>query len=155
MRDSEYGEIYSDAARVKSLNAHKTKLNEAFDWLGNEQRWEGAACRNVPGARDLFGRLFDIELEPKTSEFKVERLEKEALAREICRACGILDDCSDYVLPRNNKMYQHGFFAGMNSDERKELVNDKERPIVQVKVKGVQIRGSNLGHDARSSDRAI
>jgi hypothetical protein len=47
--------------------------------------------------------------------------------RKICARCPILNDCANYSIEHE----QHGFWAGMAEDERREVRNGrKTRPLV-------------------------
>jgi Pyruvate/2-oxoacid:ferredoxin oxidoreductase delta subunit len=70
---------------------------------------ELASCRGSEGS------LF---FSPDTSERKEDRLEREQLAKRICKGCAVREECLDAALARHEP---HGIWGGLNEAERRGL----------------------------------
>ena len=70
---------------------------------------ELASCRGSEGS------LF---FSPDTSERKEDRLEREQLAKRICKGCAVREECLEAALVRHEP---HGIWGGLNEAERRGL----------------------------------
>lgn len=68
-----------------------------------------ASCRGSEGS------LF---FSPDTSERKEDRLEREQLAKKICKGCAVRQECLEAALTRHEP---HGIWGGLNEAERRGL----------------------------------
>ncbi len=76
-----------------------------------EDAWQvKAACRGPQAA---------VFFPPPQFERKEEKLERERRAKEICRTCGVRDDCLEYAVSIKEP---HGIWGGLNEVERKQLL---------------------------------
>lgn len=72
--------------------------------------WQGkAACRGPESA------LF---FPPSWTERRVERSEREEIAKAICASCGVRQACLDFAVEIHE---QHGIWGGLNESERRRL----------------------------------
>ncbi len=55
------------------------------------------------------------------NESKADRHDREAIARDLCRGCSLLDPCLEVELSLGVSK-QHGFRGGMSESERKTLL---------------------------------
>ena len=76
-----------------------------------EDAWQlRAACR---------GPQAEVFFPPSSTERKDERVEREEIAKSICRSCSVRVACLDYALGIREP---HGIWGGLNELERKELI---------------------------------
>lgn len=74
-----------------------------------------AACRG--GDSSLF-------FAPSFFERRYEKERREAGAKTICARCPVRDECLDYALTVREP---HGVWGGMNEQERRLLLRERER----------------------------
>lgn len=81
-----------------------------------EEDWQiKAACRGPQNAVVFFP--------PQRFERKHEKIERETLAKSICRSCAVRRDCLDYALTIREP---HGIWGGLNENERKQVLLQRE-----------------------------
>lgn len=81
--------------------------HEESDLAAAAARWQAeAACRNLP--TELF---FPIGHGPRAEAQTI-------LAKEICNACAVREECLAYALAANAR---YGVFGGLAEDERREV----------------------------------
>lgn len=134
-------------ADLRTRDPRHTSLDRDYNWGPNEDLSDGA-CTQTPDIRAQFQAVFDLEAEIQTKEIRRDREAQEALAKAICQGCGVLEECFDYVMPRNQRMFSHGVYAGLSSRERKKIIKDrKDTPnkIVQIKLDDLRVRGRESG----------
>ena len=78
---------------------------------GDEMWQNKAACRG-PHAVVFFP--------PSRPERKDERLQRERIAKEICRTCPVVKSCLDYAVRIREA---NGIWGGLNEAERKQIVD--------------------------------
>lgn len=59
---------------------------------------------------------------PSQFERKVERLERERRAKEICSDCPVVGECLDYALSIQEP---HGVWGGLNEAERRAILESR------------------------------
>ncbi|HTO00335.1 MAG TPA: WhiB family transcriptional regulator [Microthrixaceae bacterium] len=78
------------------------------------EAWQAkAACRGPQAA---------VFFPPPQFERKVDRLERESRAKDICRMCPVDKECLEYSLTIKES---HGIWGGLNESERRELTEVK------------------------------
>ena len=65
----------------------------------------------------------EVFFPPPHFERKDEKLEREQRAKAICTACAVKEDCLSYSMQIRE---QHGIWGGLNENERKALLADRE-----------------------------
>ncbi|MFV1991176.1 MAG: WhiB family transcriptional regulator [Acidimicrobiales bacterium] len=70
-----------------------------------------AACR---------GPQSEVFFPPPRFERKVERRERELMAKAICQSCSVRTDCLAYAVRIEE---QHGIWGGLNESERRFAVD--------------------------------
>ncbi len=75
-----------------------------LDWT------DAAACRECEGA------LF---YPSESAERKEDRLERELLAKRICKSCDVREECLEAALARHES---YGIWGGLNEFERRGLL---------------------------------
>lgn len=80
-----------------------------------DQAWQvRAACR---GPQSI------VFFPPPHFERKDEKLEREHRAKAICNGCSVQSDCLSYSLQIRE---QHGIWGGLNENERKQVMAERE-----------------------------
>jgi WhiB family redox-sensing transcriptional regulator len=75
-----------------------------------EDSWQvRAACR---------GPHTDVFYPPPQFERKVDKLRREAVAKAICLACPVRQECLDYAISIREP---HGIWGGLNEAERRPM----------------------------------
>ena len=81
-----------------------------------DEEWQlKAACR---------GPQASVFFPPSHFERKDEKLEREELAKAICRTCSVREPCLSYAIRIREP---HGIWGGMNENERKQVAPQRVR----------------------------
>lgn len=94
----------------------------------DEMTWrERAECRG-----DTASYFFP----PNHFERKEEKDRREAVARGLCRGCGVRSECLAYAVRADER---HGIWGGLNELERRRLLLRRRLPVATVNLTHAEV----------------